>query len=988
MTTISSRKIMSKRIFLVAMMFLISFLHTTPAEAGNLLWNPGFEKGLEAWEVPPSGWIMGRNVRQPVIDKVVFQGQGNASLKMVGGGGKRGSVFQVITHNPEIKTYRISGWIKLQDFENTGIARISVQCGRGVELLEVFSVSTPLRIINMDWQKFEMEFAVPSGTSFIRIVLDTAHKKGWGEFEGMNKGTAWFDNIILEGFTVKGQKVSINKNSEAHPFWTRPPRENLPPLTEELKKHVLSRPEATAKVVTLPNGAPQLVVNGVHFPSLVTLTRRAGPLFICSFENTGFRIHTVEIDAGFVKDFFWAGKNKFRPEVVEELLWEVLRADPDAYIILNLRIEPYRGWDIEHPDDLKRNEAGYPFIVGAHFKRIGNNPDRGRLERFAWSFFSENWKKQSSEMIRELISVVEKSIPGRAVIGYFLFGGQDGQLYSWHPPNHILQRSPQMWGDFSNNAVRAWRSWAKEKYVSIEKLNNAWGEQYESFSSIKPPQASLLTPPHPFHHPILDRKIIDWKHFLAEGRSALINHYAKVVRKHATRDIVIGAYTGESGVRRDLNASHSIITNPNIDIIIHQATYARRLPGQMGGINAIVASHALNSKIFLADIDHPTWLIEPVIKEVAVGIPYNTLLHRGWASNAEEFGIMFRRVLGRLWADGAGGLLHRHAANWQYEDPEIKNELRILYDTFQPLPFSSPTQPAAEVAVIYDEESVHYLASSLSRLHNIWATVNFGELNASGVPYKAYYAEDLRDGLVPHHEMVIFLNQINLDTGMQKAIKRLREAGTTLVFLQGAGAKQSFADIRQLSKVLGMEVERVGKELNRKPVERSGKFIKLQTLLNEPPSNLKNMAKQQGLDLWGQEDRLEITFLYDDIMSLQVTDPRAHVLAFYPGTNKVAAALVTHGNYKTVFIGSTVINRYIIHELARIAGAWYLTSPSTVVAASENFLMVHPLADGITTITLKEEKKLLEPIKNMATERSKVHHLNLRKNTTYLFLLK
>ena len=186
--------------------FLVCFLFSFIAKADNLLKNPSFEEGLENWNIP--SWI--ENTIKVEIDRSIFQGPGNASLKMVGEEGKRGILMQSVVRNPDVKRYRISGWMKTKDFENGWYAEITAECvfqKDGKQQYAYYNIITQWDIHNMDWTKFEKEFEVPEGTTQIRVLLQT--KSPSGKLEPGNKGTVWFDNICLEELVDETNKITI-----------------------------------------------------------------------------------------------------------------------------------------------------------------------------------------------------------------------------------------------------------------------------------------------------------------------------------------------------------------------------------------------------------------------------------------------------------------------------------------------------------------------------------------------------------------------------------------------------------------------------------------------------------------------------------------------------------------------------------------------------------------------------------------------------------
>lgn len=563
-------------------------------------------------------------------------------------------------------------------------------------------------------------------------------------------------------------------------------------------------------------------------------------------------------------------------------------------------------------------------------------------------------------MLREFVHAVETSLPGQRVAGYVLGGGQDAQLYAWDPPNYSLQTNPALWADYSAPARKAWKVWLEKKYGTPAKLAEAWGTALESFDGAEPPPAAKLVGPEAYHDPVKERREIDWLRFLAEGRADLCSHFAAVVRKTVQRPVLVGVSGGDGGSRYAMTATGKLLRDPNINLLWHQATYGaeRRLPPATGGMNALLGSHALHQKLFLADMDQRTWVTKPIGGQANFGVITMTDKSVGRAQDMDQLRSMWRRELAQLWANGAGPMFHPLIDPDTYEDDAIKEELKFLRDeveNFAPAPMGGG---AGDLTVIYDEGAVAFLKGALAQRHIDWTDRQQSELNASGVPYRAYYADDLREGRVPPSKMILFVNLLNLDEPLREAIEKLKASGTTLVWLQGAGFAQS-ADPETVSRTLGLSVA----ALSAGPGE------------NATPPVVKSIVGVDGPSLNP-----------DPQIGWQVTDPLARGFAAYPDTQQMGAAMKDHESWKTVFIGTHVLNRQAIHSLAEIAGAWRLAPAGNVVNAGRGWTSIHPLKDGKVTLRLQAPAPLraLWP-ETLSQPAALEHELELSAGKTYLF---
>jgi hypothetical protein len=769
------------------------------------------------------------------------------------------------------------------------------------------------------------------------------------------------------------------------PFWLSAalaaetaPLEEVPPLTDEGRAALRGLPPLAANVVRQPNGAVVLNLNGEPVPlmlgSLTMFTPRE-KLRVRVWKEAGIPFVMVPYDLGMTNArygwvtpprynrSFWDGPGKFVREDVETLLWRVLSVYPDARIILWPWMDVYPGWDEAHPGELMRNEEGKPFIVSTHFLRVGENPDRAKTERLAWSFFSPVFREQASDVLREFIATVQASACGRQVVGYVMGGGQDAQLYAWDPPNYALEKNPLSAGDYSESAIRAWREWLKKRYGSVKVLSRHWGVAVGTFDEIIPPRAAALHGPAAFFDPQTERNCVDWRRFLAEGRAELSMVFAKVAREAAGKDVLIGVSGGDGGARFGLTANGKLLRDPNINYLWHQATYGRRLPPDTGGINAMLGSHALHGKLFVADMDQRTWVTEALKGDKKFGEISINDRSVGRAPDLAALRSMWRRETTQLWAGGAGPDFHPLGGAESYEDDAIKEELRFLVEKSRQIAVPSPDQMAGDVAVIYDEASVSYLKGGLNRLHNDWASVLPAGFRASGVPARFYYADDFREGLVPPAKVYVFANPLEFDETFIREVEKLKGGGKTLVWLQGAGWAQR-DDPAKVSDVLGLKVE----PASRKPVDPVTQGV--------PEEIFSQVFASQKLNSEGG-------------LGWAVNDAEAVILGRYPDSAAVGMACRDHGTWKTLFVGNSTLAPGFINAVAEWSGAWRLAPAGNVVSAGPGWVSVHPLTTAEVELRLSAPAALKAwwP-ETLSSPESLTHRLPLSAGTTYIFDLR
>jgi hypothetical protein len=815
---------------------------------------------------------------------------------------------------------------------------------------------------------------------------------------------------------------------EAMPIWENPPKRELPQLSEELRAYVRSKAPLVASTGQGQNGQTSLLVNGRQVPLLVgdigpyaykekeacyNIYAQAGIDPTMLFLDLAY----FHKDLGYVgpreyMDSFWQARDSYNKADVEKVLWKILRANPDAQVILWLGVNAYPQWAAENPDELVRNRDGDLLVMDNYPIRYEGKSVQAlaKREQYVPSFFSEKYRQDLKKVIHELVSTVDKSEPGRAVWGYLVGGGVDMQLYSVNPPNSVVQKDSSKLWDYSKPAVHAWREWLAKKYGDAASLSKAWGTQVASFEEADPPKDAFPAKGLFLKFPE-QRRLYDWKRFLAEGRTDFLRFLSEVIKDASSRPTIVGVAGGDSGARRDLTDVSGLLRVPTIDFLFHQPTYGKRKLPNSGGHNALLHPFQLHRKLFLSDQDHRTWLGEPEVHTAGMGVSWNSDTV-GRASDLSELKNMWLRETARLAATGNGAFLRRERS-WSFEDPEIVGLMSQLKDFYTDFANIDPKDPQEDLVVIYDEESVDLLNQGLVWGHSLWTTEWCQALQASGVPWRGYYAQDLREGRVPPGKMYFFLNLLRMDSSLADAIEQIRKQGAVTVFFQGTGAynvedkviaqKIGFTNISThtrtpLGKTSVSESARPNLWVRLKQSvagllgsnqgasasvggRANDAVAETRPLANEKLETPKSAEKENGK--WSFLAKVKV--VDDGESSIAMEASGAAVLSSYP--DGVPASLVTGQPGSTsVFIANPYLSATEINGLAKAAGIWRVGEPGLTVSVGKDFLMLQRLNGQQTTVNLKKPSPLYQyPYGAVHAEVANMHEIPLETGKTYIF---
>jgi hypothetical protein len=674
---------------------------------------------------------------------------------------------------------------------------------------------------------------------------------------------------------------------------------------------------------------------------------------------------------------FWRGPREYDPAQIEAVLAPPVQANPQVKIILWLGINAYPEFGQHHPESIIRNDRGDRLIATNHFIRFDPDPPpAGNPEQEAVSFFSQAYRTEAAEMLEAFVRAVQASPYGSHVIGYLIGGGQDGQQYSWSPPDFHLQNTPENWGDYSGAAKQAFVAWLRVRYHDDRAaLNQAWQSNLATFDAATPPPATELCGTRAFHDPLTDRRAYDFKRFLAEGRADFIVHLARTLRRAAGPEALIGASGGDGGHRRDNTSISRLLRSDSLDFFLHQASYGTRIPPSTGGLNAVLDSYAANSKIFLTDMDHRLFT-SPKPPDAKIGVISFNAETVGWAADLEMQRTMWRREFARLWVSGNNGAWSLAFARPQdYDHPGLQEEVRFLRGHGAEVVSRHARQPqgppAADVAFICDESAVDWARAALSEYHYAPYGVQWREAHLSGVPCRFYYAQDLRDGKVPAAKLYVLQNLLEMDAAVCERVRAALARGATVAVLQGTGVVQlARGEGDDLTGALGLKLRRVlPGETAPTPAPLTAGHPLLQADQWLPPVGaLATEALKEP-----------------DPITLTAEGTNASVLSLYPQSKLPAIVAAQAGAGQVVFVGAYTLSPDLISRLARLAGAWRVAPPGVVVAADDSLLMLHPMQTGEVEVRLRQPAALVEyPPGNLQSPAALTHRLPLTAGQTYL----
>jgi len=839
-------------------------------------------------------------------------------------------------------TYAVSAWLNPKTASQANVYFMISQFKANSDKKDapdIFGKVKPLYSAGNQWEQLQHFFTTRSGIDRIQIHLIIAAAPI----------DVHVDDIQLQSL-----------GSDYKPRYEAPTPENLLPL-EEAEKMLRARPRATATVKQLGQ-RPRLFIDGkASFPAFYVAPAWKGTnAQIKDFKEAGVNVYFIPyiLGKGVYGDLgVWSGKDKTDFSELDEMMWRVLRADPQGYIMFYLMTDPYPSWAEEHPQSIVTNQDGKKAIVDMKFLRWDDKPKvipgKGRPERYGHSYVSSDLRRDTKKVLAQFDQYIKNSLPGKAVIGYNVGGGYDGQMIAWNDAGGVNN-----YGDYSEASRDAFRVWLQQKYQTDAALQAAWHQPQVTFETAQVPAAKRRQESAFFLDPKIEQDIADYNRFHSEGVVDTLDEYAKALRESHETPIILGAYyAGPRSTKLSHHATGYLLRKGSYNYVTSVMAYGDfRLPGGAGQANQVWQSHLLHNTFGLSEEDFRSWKSKPSTAERNI--------HVGRAETAEESNAMIRRDTGRALAYGQGNWWYDMSGGW-FSDPSIMKAVKESVNAYQ-LDLKDNNFPRTDVAIFTDEESIDYLnpKNAVGITH---AALNkqITPLNSSGVPFHLYLQNDIANPKLQNYKLYVFLNAYHLTTDQWDAIQKLRRDGKTICFMHAPGVTSqqvlgASSATAAIEKVTGIKVAENG----------SG------SSLLQP--NAKSTFNGGHV----------ISYNNITVPTFAVDDTNAQVVADYTSNRKPAVAIRDFGTWRSVFFGGVGMDAFFFNALASEAGAWVAAPAGNAVYANQNFLTIHAMYGGSRSVQLLQPSKVTDLADGtLVSAKTQMLDLKMQRGETRWFYL-
>ena len=382
----------------------------------------------------------------------------------------------------------------------------------------------------------------------------------------------------------------------------------------ELDAALAARPKARA-VIFRDGDRTAMTLNGRPFiPRIYKSTHWNYSMrgkIAAAFTNNEFNVFVAPLRIGGRDvpdaDVVWRKDGSVDVARVRGELRKYLRWNPAANLVLEVVVQPPRGWGEAHPAECYRNEnGGYGYWKQHRIRAFGSTPEPPpeSQQSSTPSYASEEFARAMADALGRLMTGLEASPEGKTVVGFFLGGGTDEQWLD------LFDNGVKPWqmGDYSDVARRRFREYLAKKYGTVEKMNSAYGMDFAaSFAEAKiPSTAELTSEERVFFRVHGSTPQSDYREFMANVATESRLKVAAAVKAATGRRVLFGGYSPHGGLSAyplyAQSASGMLMDSPDMDFFAIVPGYIREFCDPIR-FAAFDGSLVRRGKLFVSELD-------------------------------------------------------------------------------------------------------------------------------------------------------------------------------------------------------------------------------------------------------------------------------------------------------------------------------------------------------------------------------------------------
>ncbi len=705
--------------------------------------------------------------------------------------------------------------------------------------------------------------------------------------------------------------------------------------------------------VETKNGVPTLMLDGKPFTgNVVTIASNRDGIpkinepYFKRLGEAGVRLFFLICDTEFTKPEAYT----FFKEEAEA----ILRAVPEAYIILRVGLQPNRTWTDAHP------EAMIGWSDGE--KRVTNLlTETYTAEIGMYSLHAKEWRQAAGDALMDFAEKVNREPFADRIIGYFPAAGSTSE---WLPSGHLtIEKDQSAYYDTSDDFRTAFASYLTEKYGENAPEPDVPDNRDRYYildfdrevAALKGGRIHHVGPTVPtngtsdgaFADIEKNRKTVDFYMAWGEATADSILYFAGLL-KDRFPDKITGVFYGYSRVVHqsgNFTGLGKLLRDPRLDFCAAPGDYENRKPGGWEPLRTPSDSYRLHNTLFFAEEDTRTQKENRYYRSA-----YSTY-DEGDAVNVikRNFG---KNICGgnmNWWFDQLHG-------GGRFDSPGILKTLQRQAEITKEV-MEKGRYKQNEIALIYDTES--RIAASHNTSHQSVTLMKNFSLGRIGAPYDEYLLEDMGHENMPDYKLYVFAAAYMLDNAKREMIhKKLQKNGATALWLYGAGyinpdekKKMDCENIRQLT---GFSVQKRTDFVYDGFFKIRGEHAITRDLQENHVYGQSDIPMFSNQRLHTYEPRpYACPLFYTD-------DTAAEIFGRFCEGGDGAAGAKTYNGFTSIWCGAQFLQPDFIRSVAKFAGCHIYSMDGDVIYAGSGYLTVHAAECGEKTIYLPKKYTALE----------------------------
>ncbi len=711
---------------------------------------------------------------------------------------------------------------------------------------------------------------------------------------------------------------------------------------------------AKAKIIDY-HGSPAISIdNKIYPPMTATITS--------CLTAMGQKGRLVDVDyykqlgqAGIKIYYVMCNNLSLEKEAVAEFGKEVddiLKAVPDAYIMVRISLIPSKQWIEDNPDEIVTYSDGRKIHTIIRSESFIVDTDGMP------SLCSQKWRDEMGQTLWETIEEIQKLPCADRIAGFFLGAGGTGEWYYINPMEYFDNGA---YGDVSKAFVEEFQRFLDGKYGKgrvkakvpdassrffVEQVDQKIASPGRILAGQKAPQ-----PPSngTNYGSFLDIDsypgTFDFYRAWHEGTSNSIIHFANIVKKK-NPDYLVGVFFGSMGACHIVKNSSAgavlkVLDSGYVDFMANPGVYENRQPGGFTGQRQCPDSFRLRNTMYIVEDDTRTHMENSYFAEM---VEMFTM---------EDTVNVLKRDFGRnICEDLQGWWFDQHIGGGRYKLPEVY-QLFEKQQRIARLAYDQNRHKENEIAFIYDEESVHVV--SMQSSNDVIQNIRNYEIANIGAPVDSYYHDDLAREDMPDYKLYVFLNCFYLSDSEREVIKRkLAKNNATALFMYANGLmnpdREKIVDVSNVADLTGIQCAVL--------MEKHSPMFKVIKGAHKIVDNLEkdkifgSFRKQRKGSAGFVPLGMPRSYLYPVIYP---NDPDAVLLGRFVWNKLPAVSVKEMGKYTSVYCGAKYITADFFREVARAAGCHIWEEGGHVFYGNKNFVTIHGAYSGHVTIKFPKE---------------------------------